>query len=98
MSSLAMKTWANVLEEAYRMAAAANPGSRTEWIRNGISMGVEMTDATLMTKEFAVRLQLVSLLKNSQSLSGVEISTKQLTHHSSKFQTIRNRKRRSKER
>ncbi|KIM86049.1 hypothetical protein PILCRDRAFT_816592 [Piloderma croceum F 1598] len=67
MSGLAMKSWAKVLEEAYGMAAAANPGSRTESIRNGISMGVEMTDATLMTKEFAVRLLLVSLLKNINS-------------------------------
>jgi hypothetical protein len=53
-----------LLEEVYGRAAAANAGSRTEWIRKGISMGVEMADATLMTKEFAARLQLVSSLKN----------------------------------
>jgi len=64
MSGLAMKTWVDVLGEAYVKAAAANEGSRTDLIRKGISKGVEMTDVALMTKEFAVRLQLISFLKN----------------------------------
>jgi len=63
MSGVAMKTWVNVLEKAYIMAAAADEG-RTTLIRKGISEGVELTDVALMTKEFAVRLELVSLLKN----------------------------------
>jgi len=64
MSGLAMKTWVEVLGEAYLQVAAANEGSKTDLIRKGISKGVEMADTALVTKEFAVRLQLISLLKN----------------------------------
>jgi len=67
ISGVAMKTWIDALGEAYVRAAAANQGSRPEMIRRGISKGVEMTDATLITKEFAVRLQLISLLKNANA-------------------------------
>jgi|SRR5882762_352825 len=66
MSGMAMKTWVDALGEAYVRTAAANQGSRTDMIKKGISKGVEMTNAKLMTKEFAARLQLVSLLKNGQ--------------------------------
>ena len=66
MSGVAMKTWVDTLSEAHAKAAATNEGSRTESIRKGISEGVEMTNAALLTKEFAVRLQLISLLKNGQ--------------------------------
>jgi hypothetical protein len=66
MSGVAMKTWLEALGEAYVRAAAANQGNRSDLIRKGISKGVEMTNAALLTKEFAVRLQLISLLKNGQ--------------------------------
>jgi len=72
MSGMAMKTWVDALGEAYVRTAAANQGSRTDMIKKGISKGVEMTNAKLMTKEFAARLQLVSLLKNvNAKLHGV---------------------------
>jgi len=67
MSGVAMKTWVDAIGEAYARAAAANQGTRTNMVRKGISNGVEMSDAALMTKEFAVRLQLISLLKNVNS-------------------------------
>ena len=67
MSGLAMKTWVEVLGEAYLQVAAANEGSKSDLIRKGISKGVEMADTALVTKEFAVRLQLISLLKNGRS-------------------------------
>jgi len=78
MSGVAMKTWMNVLEDAYVRATAANPEGRSDSMRRGISNGVEMTNATLMTKEFAVRLQLVSLLKNGQSPFVIEFSAAHL--------------------
>jgi hypothetical protein len=63
MSEVVMKTWVNALEESYIRATAADH-ERSDVIRKAISKGVEMTDIALITKEFAVRLQLVSLLKN----------------------------------
>jgi len=64
MGGMAMRTWVDILAGVYAKAAAANPGSRTNLLRKGISRGVEMADVSLVTKEFAVRIQIISLLKS----------------------------------
>lgn len=91
MSGVAMKTWADTLEEACKRAAAIGQGSRADLIRKGISRGVEMGDTTLLTKEFAVRLQLISLLKNGQLCAAVWLDQvpRDLTSQFSKCQIIR---------
>lgn len=68
MGGMAMRTWVDILAGVYAKAAAANPGSRTNLLRKGISRGVEMADVSLVTKEFAVRIQIISLLKSGTSL------------------------------
>lgn len=79
MGGMAMRTWVDILAGIYAKAATANPGSRTNSLRKGISRGVEMADVSLVTKEFAVRIQIISLLKSGTSCCAFELGETSLT-------------------
>ncbi|TFK45130.1 hypothetical protein BDQ12DRAFT_674188 [Crucibulum laeve] len=58
---MAMRTWVDTLVEAYNRVSA---GARKDMIAKGITRGLNQnTDVTLMTKEFAARIQIISCLK-----------------------------------
>jgi len=64
MGGMVLRTWVTALGDVCTRAAAANPENRADLLRKGISRAVEMADISLMTKEFAVRIQIISLLKS----------------------------------
>src|ERR1700722_3364559 len=60
-SGMAMRTWVDVLASAH---AAEVVQERKDMIARGITRGINQnTDVTLMTREFATRIQIISLLK-----------------------------------
>jgi hypothetical protein len=62
-SGMAMRTWVEALAEAYAREPGVVPG-RKNAVANGIARGINQnTDATLMTREFAARVQMISTLK-----------------------------------
>jgi hypothetical protein len=66
---MAMRTWVEALSEAYTRVAKTAPGGRKDQIANGITRGVNQnTDVTLMTREFAARIQIISTLKTGMWL------------------------------
>jgi len=69
--AMAMRTWVDALSDAHgkisSASAGAKGGSRKEQIGRGITRGInQMTDVTLMTREFAARIQIISLLKSGE--------------------------------
>jgi hypothetical protein len=61
---MAMRTWVDALTEAYSRVPSTAPGGKKELIAKGITKGVNQnTDVTLMTREFAARIQIISTLK-----------------------------------
>ncbi|EGN91812.1 hypothetical protein SERLA73DRAFT_66808 [Serpula lacrymans var. lacrymans S7.3] len=65
---MAMRTWVDTLSDAHGRISADRGGvkiSRKELVGRGITRGVnQLTDVTLMTREFAARIQIISLLKS----------------------------------
>ncbi|KAF9222303.1 hypothetical protein BS17DRAFT_783496 [Gyrodon lividus] len=64
---LTMRTWVNMLGEAHVKISGAPDarGNRKDQVGRGITRGInQLTDVSLMTKEFAARIQIISLLKS----------------------------------
>ncbi|KAH7929560.1 hypothetical protein BV22DRAFT_1102367 [Leucogyrophana mollusca] len=65
---MAMRTWVDALSEAHGRisgGASGTRGNRKEQVGRGITRGInQLTDVTLMTREFAARIQIISLLKS----------------------------------
>jgi len=67
-ATMATRTWVGTLTEAYGRVPNTSPGRRKDLVAKGITKGVNQnTDASLMTREFAARIQIISTLK---ALSG----------------------------
>lgn len=73
--AMAMRTWVDALGDAHgKISGAPSPGvgsgtgkgaSRKDQVGRGITRGInQLTDVTLMTREFAARIQIISLLKS----------------------------------
>jgi hypothetical protein len=61
---MAMRTWVDTLVETYTQVPNDSGGRTKESIAKGITRGINQnTDVTLMTREFAARIQIISLLK-----------------------------------
>jgi len=66
-SGMAMRTWVDTLVDGYFKAASAGE-SRKELIAKGILRGLnQYTDATLLTKDFTTRIQIITCLKTVSS-------------------------------
>lgn len=70
---MTMRTWVDVLSNTHgRINHDAGPGSapgskRKEQVGRGITKGInQLTDVSLMTREFAARIQIISLLKSGK--------------------------------
>ncbi|KAF9479378.1 hypothetical protein BDN70DRAFT_834563 [Pholiota conissans] len=64
-AGMAMRTWVDALVEAH--ARAASP-TRKDAIAKGVTRGLnQFTDATLLTKDFTTRIQIISCLKTVSS-------------------------------
>jgi len=66
--AMAMRTWVDTLSDAHSKisttSTGAKGGSRKEQVGRGITRGInQLTDVTLMTRDFAARIQIISLLK-----------------------------------
>jgi len=68
---MTMRTWVEALSEAHARIpgapadAHARGGNRKDQVGRGITRGInQLTDVTLMTREFAARIQIISLLKS----------------------------------
>ena len=62
--SMAMRTWVDTLVNAYNTFP---PSPRKEMIARGVMKGINQnSDLTLMTKEFAPRIQIISILKTRE--------------------------------
>ncbi|KAF8839953.1 hypothetical protein BDN67DRAFT_969280 [Paxillus ammoniavirescens] len=64
---MTMRTWVDTLSEAHgRIPAAPDArGNRKDQVGRGITRGInQLTDVSLMTREFAARIQIISLLKS----------------------------------
>lgn len=90
---MALRTWVNTLGDVYARAAATDPGNRTDLLRKGISRAVERADVSLVTKELAVRIQIISLLKSGKFCYAFVFKFKR-SKRSSGCQIIWSRKRR----
>jgi hypothetical protein len=65
---MAMRTWVDTLGDAFAKVPTTPPGRR-EAVGKGITKGVnERTDVSLMTKEFASKIQIISQLKTGKLL------------------------------
>jgi hypothetical protein len=69
--AMAMRTWVDTLSDAYGKISTASTGakggSRREQVGRGITRGInQLTDVTLMTRDFAARIQIISLLKGGE--------------------------------
>jgi hypothetical protein len=69
--AMAMRTWVDALSDAHAKISTASTGaksgSRKEQVGRGITRGInQLTDVTLMTREFAARIQIISLLKGGE--------------------------------
>lgn len=67
--AMAMRTWVDALGDAHskisNASTGAKGGSRKDQVGRGITRGInQLTDVTLMTREFAARIQIISLLKS----------------------------------
>jgi len=64
--AMTMRTWVDVLSDAHARIERAGPGSaRKEQVGRGMTKGInQLTDVSLMTREFAPRIQIISLLKS----------------------------------
>lgn len=68
--AMAMRTWVDALGDAHgKISGAPSTGakgaSRKDQVGRGITRGInQLTDVTLMTREFAARIQIISLLKS----------------------------------
>jgi len=72
-AAMAMRTWVETLTEAYGRVPNTRPGGRKDLVARGITKGVNHNaDVSLMTREFAARIQIISLLKTvSSKIHGV---------------------------
>ncbi|KIJ63490.1 hypothetical protein HYDPIDRAFT_133890 [Hydnomerulius pinastri MD-312] len=65
---MTMRTWVDALSEAHgRIGGApdARGNTRKDQVGRGITRGInQLTDVSLMTREFAARIQIISLLKS----------------------------------
>jgi len=64
---MTMRTWVDTLSEAHgRIPATPDArGNRKDQVGRGITRGInQLTDVSLMTREFAARIQIISLLKS----------------------------------
>jgi hypothetical protein len=69
--AMSMRTWVDALSDAHaRIDRHPGPGgapggpTRREQVGRGITKGInQLTDVSLMTREFAARIQIISLLK-----------------------------------
>ena len=73
--AMSMRTWVDVLSDAHARidrhpAPGGPPGpTRREQVGRGITKGInQLTDVTLMTREFAARIQIISLLKSGKPI------------------------------
>jgi hypothetical protein len=69
--AMAMRTWVDTLSDAHGKISTAptgaKGGSRREQVGRGITRGInQLTDVTLMTRDFAARIQIISLLKGGE--------------------------------
>lgn len=65
-SGMAMRTWIDALVDAHAKATTPN---RKEAIAKGITFGLNQhTDASLLTKDFTTRIQVISCLKTGEKL------------------------------
>ena len=66
--AMTMRTWVDVLSDAHmRIPRGAPSARRREQVGRGITRGInQLTDVSLMTKEFAARIQIISLLKSGK--------------------------------
>jgi len=69
--AMAMRTWVDALSDAHgkisTVSIGAKGGSRKEQVGRGMTKGInQLTDVTLMTREFAARIQIISLLKSGK--------------------------------
>lgn len=69
--AMAMRTWVDTVSDAHGKISTAptgaKGGSRKEQVGRGITRGInQLTDVTLMTREFAARIQIISLLKSGK--------------------------------
>ncbi|OAX37310.1 hypothetical protein K503DRAFT_693568 [Rhizopogon vinicolor AM-OR11-026] len=67
--AMAMRTWVDTLSDAHGKISTASTGakggSRKEQVGRGMTRGInQLTDVTLMTRDFAARIQIISLLKS----------------------------------
>lgn len=70
--AMAMRTWVDALGDAHGKisisgapSTGAKGASRKDQVGRGITRGInQLTDVTLMTREFAARIQIISLLKS----------------------------------
>ena len=66
---MTMRTWVDTLSDAHaRINVHGTPASkRKEQVGRGITRGInQLTDVSLMTREFAARIQIISLLKSGE--------------------------------
>lgn len=70
---MTMRTWVDALSDAHgRIEHHAGPGGapgskRREQVGRGITRGInQFTDVSLMTREFAARIQIISLIKSGK--------------------------------
>lgn len=84
---MTMRTWVDVLSDAHaridRAGGAPSSGAtsrRKEQVGRGITRGInQLTDVSLMTREFAARIQIISLLKSGKhhfSLTSIQTPDK----------------------
>lgn len=65
---MAMKTWVEALKSSFENVKKSGKEERERSMGEGIVYGVNhLTDPTLITKEFAPRVQIFSSLKHGQS-------------------------------
>ncbi|KAN0081477.1 hypothetical protein V8E55_009101 [Tylopilus felleus] len=64
--AMTMRTWVDALTDAHaRIPLDRTPGNRKELVGRGVTRGINhLTDVSLMTREFAARIQIISLLKS----------------------------------
>ncbi|KAI9573175.1 hypothetical protein HD554DRAFT_2059552 [Boletus coccyginus] len=63
--AMTMRTWVDVLGDAHVRIHDSRGARRKEQVGRGITRGInQLTDVSLMTKEFAARIQIISLLKS----------------------------------
>ncbi|KAL0061432.1 hypothetical protein AAF712_011726 [Marasmius tenuissimus] len=68
--SMAMRTWVDTLVNAY---TTVPPSPRKEMMARGIMKGINQnSDLSLMTREFAARIQIISILKTPREYMGQE--------------------------